>query len=204
MNDLPSYLSPCLQALPYFHQRKAQDILPFPPINISSVVVIQSNTTGPTAIAPGALDQVSIARSQQLPPEVIVLGKLGQQATHGNNLTNAFPYCLSVLIVVNLSSFVQSRNTQNDERKRFLEPEVATLPRTTPRQPPLQRLGLGRLSGKCYTDRPTGLAEAGLIPIAVGGSSTAFSRRSVKTGGNRNASSGSTPSFFGLPIVHAA
>ena len=56
---------------------------------------------------------------------------------------------------MNLSSFVQSRNTQNDERKRFLEPEVATLPRTVSRQPPLQRLGLGRLSGKCYNELPT-------------------------------------------------
>ena len=105
---------------------------------------------------------------------------------------------------LNLSSFVQSRNTQNDEQKRFLEPEVATLPRTAPRQPPLQRLGLGGLSGKCYTGRPTGSVSACLIPIAVGGPATAFSRRSVKTGGNRNASSGSTPSLSGLPIVHAA
>ena len=105
---------------------------------------------------------------------------------------------------MNLSSFVQSRNTQNDERKRFLEPEVATLPRTAPRQPPLQRLGLGRLSGKCYNELSTGSVSACLIPIAVGGPATAFSRRSVKTGGNRNASSGSTPSFSESSIVHAA
>ena len=111
---------------------------------------------------------------------------------------------LNLLQAVNLSSFVQSRNTQNDERKRFLEPEVATLPRTAPRQPPLQRLGLGRLSGKCYNELPTGWVSACLIPIAVGGPATAFSRRSVKTGGNRNASSGSTPSFSESSIVHAA
>ena len=109
-----------------------------------------------------------------------------------------------VTVLLNLSSFVQSRNTQNDERKRFLEPEVATLPRTAPRQPPLQRLGLGRLSGKCYNELPTGSVSACLIPVAVGGPATAFSRRSVKTGGNRNASPGSTPSLSGLPIVHAA
>ena len=87
---------------------------------------------------------------------------------------------------LNLSSFVQSRNTQNDERKRFLEPEVAALLRAALRQPPLQRLGLGRLPGKCYTGRPTRQVEACLIPIAVGGSTTAFSRCSVKTGENRN------------------
>ena len=90
--------------------------------------------------------------------------------------------------VLNLSSSVQSRNTQRSERQqRFPEPEVVILIRTAPRQPP--RSGcLGRLSGKCYTGKSTGLVEACLIPIAVGGSSTAFSRRSVKTGGNRNVS----------------
>ena len=87
-----------------------------------------------------------------------------------------------------LSRFVQSRNNQNDERKRFLEPEVATLPRTAPRQPPLQRLGLGKLSGKCYTGRPTRLVEACRISIAVGSSAAAFSRRSVKTGWNKKTS----------------
>ena len=91
-------------------------------------------------------------------------------------------------IGMNLSSSVQSRNTQRSERQqRFPEPEVVILIRTAPRQPP--RSGcLGRLSGKCYTGKSTGLVEACLIPIAVGGSSTAFSRRSVKTGGNRNVS----------------
>ena len=63
--------------------------------------------------------------------------------------------------------------------------------RTAPRQPPLQRLGLGRLSGKCYTGKPTDSVEVCLIPIAVGGPAAAFSRRSAKTGGNRNVS----PSF---------
>ena len=91
-------------------------------------------------------------------------------------------------VLLNLSSSVQSRNTQRSERQqRFPEPEVVILIRTAPRQPP--RSGcLGRLSGKCYTGKSTGQVEACLIPIAVGGSATAFSRRSVKTGGNRNVS----------------
>ena len=99
-----------------------------------------------------------------------------------------FRFKIERFIVLNLSSSVQSRNTQRSERQqRFPEPEVVILIRTAPRQPP--RSGcLGRLSGKCYTGKSTGLVEACLIPIAVGGSSTAFSRRSVKTGGNRNVS----------------
>ncbi len=61
--------------------------------------------------------------------------------------------------------------------------------RTAPRQPP--RSGcLGRASEKCYTGRSTGLVEARLIPIAVGGSAAAFSRRSGKTGENKNVSLG--------------
>ena len=117
---------------------------------------------------------------------------------------NALCRAADSVLRLNLSSSVQSRNTQRSERQqRFPEPEVVILIRTAPRQPP--RSGcLGRLSGKCYTGKSTGQVEACLIPIAVGGSSTAFSRRSVKTGGNRNASPGSTPSLSGLPIVHAA
>jgi len=129
----------------------------------------------------------------------------GYEAKYPKELAQLFvDYDLTYVIEVNLSSSVQSRNTQNDERKRFLEPEVVALIRTAPRQPPLQRHGLGGLSGKCYTGRTTGLAEACLIPIAVGGPATAFSRRSVKTGGNRNVSPGSMPSLSGSSIVHAA
>ena len=89
---------------------------------------------------------------------------------------------------LNLSRKVQSRNTQNGKPQRFPEPEADARSRSAPRQPPRQRLGLDRLSGKCYPGLPTGPETARLIPIAVGGSSIAFSRRSVKTGGIRNAS----------------
>ena len=85
---------------------------------------------------------------------------------------------------MNLSRFVQSKNTP----KRFLEPEVVTNYDMRPKQTPPWRLGLGRLSGKCYNGQPTGMTHCPLIPIAVGNKKPAFSRRSVKTGGNRNVS----------------
>ena len=46
-----------------------------------------------------------------------------------------------------------------------------------------RRLGLGRLSGKRYTGKPTGSVDVCLIPTAVAGSTIAFSRRLSKLAG---------------------
>ena len=89
----------------------------------------------------------------------------------GNNAQNTLHF--SVQGEWRLSEPVKFRAVEkhpNHDRERFLEPEVVILIRTAARQPPRQRLGLGRLSGKCYTGKPTESEEACLISIAVGSS----------------------------------